>query len=236
VVSSGLAEVPVIRRMGLYVVGRLARRHGITVRLIRNSDSPGLRALVLVPAGLVSAEWVAAGAAAADPEPDPRPADPEPDPRVATADGDTMVIGGPTSDDRWKPPEPTVSAEGTGGAGGIETNGHALAEIGNFVGELTHNGAVDIPASGPSRPQQSDVDDPFGWFGATRTDRIDPLPKRVPRTNLQENLAAPPQPVDEDAQPAGRDAQRARSFLSSYQSGLEASRRDLTTESGDRTT
>lgn len=207
VVSSGLAEVPVIRRMGLYVVGRLARRHHITVRLIRNSDSPGLRALVLVPAGLVP------------------------------ADQDTKVIGGLTSDDQWKPPEPTASAEGTGDAGGNEPNGHALAEIGNFVGELTHNGAVDIPASGPSRPQQSDVDDPsFGWFGATRTDRIDPLPKRVPRTNLQENLAAPPQPVDEDAQPAGRDAQRARSFLSSYQSGLAASRRDLTTESGEQAT
>jgi hypothetical protein len=111
-----------------------------------------------------------------------------------------------------------------------------LAEIGDFVGALTHNDAVNIPGSGPSRPQQSDVDDPSsGWLGATRTDRIDSLPKRVPRTNLQENLAAPPRP-GEEAQPVGRDAQRTRSVLSHYQSGLAASRRDVTTESGEQST
>ncbi|HUQ59743.1 nitrate- and nitrite sensing domain-containing protein [Lentzea sp.] len=47
-------DVPVSRQMGLFVVGRLASRHGISVRLRgAGEDREGLRALVLVPAELV---------------------------------------------------------------------------------------------------------------------------------------------------------------------------------------
>ncbi len=53
--SSGTEEdVPVSRQMGLFVVGRLAERHGITVRLrAAGEDREGLRAFVLVPSELV---------------------------------------------------------------------------------------------------------------------------------------------------------------------------------------
>ncbi|WP_211122524.1 nitrate- and nitrite sensing domain-containing protein [Streptomyces yatensis] len=47
-------EVPTSRQMGLTVVGRLARRHGVTVELISERDTGGgLRAGVLVPARLM---------------------------------------------------------------------------------------------------------------------------------------------------------------------------------------
>jgi signal transduction histidine kinase len=54
-----LAEPPVVdvaasRRMGLFVVGRLALRHGIRVQL-RSQDAGGLTAMVLIPENLVVA-------------------------------------------------------------------------------------------------------------------------------------------------------------------------------------
>lgn len=53
--SSGTEDdVPVSRQMGLFVVGRLAARHGITVRLRGAGEGrEGLRAFVLVPSELV---------------------------------------------------------------------------------------------------------------------------------------------------------------------------------------
>jgi signal transduction histidine kinase len=55
-----LAEPPVVdvsvsRRMGLFVVGRLAGRHGVAVRLGGNEGEPGLTAMVAVPADLIQA-------------------------------------------------------------------------------------------------------------------------------------------------------------------------------------
>ena len=55
-----LAEPPVVdvsvsRRMGLFVVGRLAARHGVAVRLGGNEGEPGLSAVVTVPADLIQA-------------------------------------------------------------------------------------------------------------------------------------------------------------------------------------
>lgn len=48
-------DVSVARRMGLYVVARLAKRHDILVRLRNNEgDVPGLTALVVVPSTLLS--------------------------------------------------------------------------------------------------------------------------------------------------------------------------------------
>ncbi|MGH3436700.1 MAG: nitrate- and nitrite sensing domain-containing protein [Sciscionella sp.] len=51
--SGGTSDVPVSRRMGLFVVGRLAERHGMTVRLHGGSEIPGVRASIEVPSELV---------------------------------------------------------------------------------------------------------------------------------------------------------------------------------------
>ncbi|MEU6739045.1 nitrate- and nitrite sensing domain-containing protein [Streptosporangium sandarakinum] len=48
-----VVDVSVSRRMGLFVVGRLALRHGIRVQL-RQQDSGGLTAMILLPDSLVS--------------------------------------------------------------------------------------------------------------------------------------------------------------------------------------
>ena len=64
-------DVEVSRRMGLFVVATLAKRHDIQVRL-RSADGGGLVATVVVPAALVIEH------APADPEPLPAPVPPEP--------------------------------------------------------------------------------------------------------------------------------------------------------------
>ncbi|RCG30798.1 HAMP domain-containing protein [Sphaerisporangium album] len=61
-----VVDVSVSRRMGLFVVGRLALRHGIRVQL-RRGDSAGLIAMVLFPPQLIS---VVAGRAPAMPQRD----------------------------------------------------------------------------------------------------------------------------------------------------------------------
>ncbi|ANZ39262.1 hypothetical protein BBK82_27585 [Lentzea guizhouensis] len=90
-------DVPVSRQMGLFVVGRLAGRHGITVRLRSAGEGrEGLRAFVLVPAELVrshqEAELPAAPRHAALPQPKqapkpgqkpaPKPSQPQKQPHV----------------------------------------------------------------------------------------------------------------------------------------------------------
>ncbi|KAA2248737.1 HAMP domain-containing protein [Solihabitans fulvus] len=56
VTADGSEEVPTSRQMGLYVVGRLAGRHSISVRLAVSQQGEGLRALVLVPGELVRSQ------------------------------------------------------------------------------------------------------------------------------------------------------------------------------------
>ncbi|MFI6810841.1 nitrate- and nitrite sensing domain-containing protein [Nonomuraea sp. NPDC050328] len=48
-----IVDVAVARRMGLFVVGRLALRHGIQVQLRPREGGPGLTAMVLLPAVLI---------------------------------------------------------------------------------------------------------------------------------------------------------------------------------------
>ena len=51
-----MVDVSVSRHMGLFVVGRLATRHGITVRMRATGPAGGLTAEVSIPSGLISAE------------------------------------------------------------------------------------------------------------------------------------------------------------------------------------
>ncbi|GAB3500544.1 sensor histidine kinase [Amycolatopsis cihanbeyliensis] len=54
--ESASVDLATSRRMGLFVVGRLASRHGFGVTLHGGKDIAGVRATVTVPAGLVVAE------------------------------------------------------------------------------------------------------------------------------------------------------------------------------------
>ncbi|WP_052172634.1 sensor histidine kinase [Nocardia sp. BMG111209] len=51
----GLATLSADSRLGLFVVAQLATRHGISVRLT-DSDYGGIRAIVLIPAGLITTD------------------------------------------------------------------------------------------------------------------------------------------------------------------------------------
>ena len=67
-----IVDVSVSRRMGLFVVGRLAARHNIVVRLGANEGVHGLTALVTVPADLVQAGELGEYGPATDQVPVPR--------------------------------------------------------------------------------------------------------------------------------------------------------------------
>ena len=110
-------DVSVTRRMGLYVVARLAQRHGIEVRLRENEDiDGGVIARVVVPAELLadapSTEQVRRihAAEAARPQEDedlrtlppvessgPSPSWPEPEPEPATQSGGLVALEQPIS-------------------------------------------------------------------------------------------------------------------------------------------
>nr|WP_232376940.1 nitrate- and nitrite sensing domain-containing protein [Amycolatopsis aidingensis] len=87
-------DVEVSRRMGLYVVARLSRRHDIQVRLAESGQG-GITATVIVPAALLGAppppEEVPAAAAEPEPEPvqeaapEPEEVVPEPEPEPPPA-------------------------------------------------------------------------------------------------------------------------------------------------------
>jgi hypothetical protein len=53
--GAGVVDVSTARRMGLFVVGRLAARHGVRVKLFGGKEIVGLRASITVPAELVGA-------------------------------------------------------------------------------------------------------------------------------------------------------------------------------------
>lgn len=70
--SLGLSDVGEIPQTGFAVVGRFARRHGFTVDL-GMSPYGGVRAVVLVPSGLVETVALPEPVLAAQPDPEPEP-------------------------------------------------------------------------------------------------------------------------------------------------------------------
>ncbi|WP_018216749.1 sensor histidine kinase [Salinispora vitiensis] len=83
-------------RLGLFVVARLAARHGVRVRL-RGSESAALTAVVLIPDELVTEEPVPAGLGGGERErPEPRPVRREP-PRRSPAEPEPLALTDGTS-------------------------------------------------------------------------------------------------------------------------------------------
>ncbi|MBA3367263.1 MAG: sensor histidine kinase [Geodermatophilaceae bacterium] len=79
-----MVDVSVSRHMGLFVVGRLAARHGISVRMRATGPEGGLTAEVSVPSGLISAEAERPAQVVG------QPADAETNSSMATAGTSTM--------------------------------------------------------------------------------------------------------------------------------------------------
>lgn len=239
-------DVPVSRQMGLYVVGRLARRHGIRVVLETPPDG-GLLAVVQVPAELVKL----------GPAPRQSPALPIGTPSFAGlldtlsppqngSNGHTTSSGngvnGHTSVAAEVLGTPLVPDSGSEWAAfrgstirDLESDPHlAPTDFTWFIPEFTPDEAEpprSIPPSPAPPPAQAaqppsvpmapatDGSATYAYTGAG-------LPRRVPRAHAVPSLAQRPAPAPEPAAPPApsrtgtRNPSRARGFLNDYQSGI----------------
>jgi len=162
-------DVAVSRRMGLYVVSRLAHRHGIRVQL-RPHASGGLTAMVLIPESLLAQSPTLAGASSGGqndvytgPHPAPMPLNVFPmGPGHPSFPGPDAGSNGGWPVPPWPPdggwPEPT-----RGGGGVYETNDWAPPRM--PPGYHGDNGAEPPPRGAPDHRR------PMGYaYG----ERIDP--------------------------------------------------------------
>jgi signal transduction histidine kinase len=180
--SPPVVDASVSRRMGLFVVGRLAGRHGITVQLRRGDGGVGLWASVIMPPRLVrvASEAVEPPAAAVS-----RPAETNGFARdrgrvpalVAASFNDGDGVPAPRS-----VLEPDVDTTGGAQTNGHEPNGHGVQSAGqsapnDLPGDSDRSQRVSKPSTlaqpppappGPpaSLPADSSVDVPSAESGA----------------------------------------------------------------------
>ncbi|CAL9580762.1 hypothetical protein SUDANB145_05023 [Streptomyces sp. enrichment culture] len=234
-------DAPASRQLGLSVVGRLAGRHGIAVSLSPRPGARGLRARVLVPARLVTAHAQAqpqapfrtgrpgtgAGHPAAPPPTLPTrtrggrpdgaaPATYPPRKPFATA---TTTAGTP----RPAPPDRDAPHKTAGPPWfALAASATAARDTGDSTDAPAPRAAAERPALAVRRPAGGGAREPGRPADSTQAG----LPRRVPRT--------PPAParseraVPADGTAASRNASRAHSFLSSYQSGIRRAQPDQT--------
>jgi signal transduction histidine kinase len=227
--STDTEDVPVSRQMGLYVVGRLARRHSIAVSLEVVADD-GLLAVVHVPAELVK------------PGIGPvRPTD-----NGVVVDGAVLngtnghVTNGlvPSFAASDPPSGPVVGQpvepEWDSFAGGIGDTAVNLRPSG-FTWFNTRTGA-------PGRPPAPVPDQPAA--GPASFTAVG-LPRRVPRTHAVPSLVPPGShrsggpvrprtdvPSRGTAVSGQRDPARARGFLNDYQAGIRQGQSGPTADNG----
>ncbi|HEY0806765.1 MAG TPA: nitrate- and nitrite sensing domain-containing protein [Pseudonocardiaceae bacterium] len=236
-------DVPVSRQMGLYVVGRLARRHSIRVVLETPTDG-GLIAVVQVPTELIKP-----GVTSARPAPS-LPGEPVEVPSTATRNGTNG------------------HANGTNGHGPADLFGMPTAEPAVMSGDLSEWAAFTGPTIRDLAGDPNLAPTDFTWF-VPETDEAEPeqpspsaatpavpaapepashaytsvgLPRRIPRSHAVPGLveqqrpgsppptpAPAPTPAGTAAPTARRNPSRARGFLNDYQSGVRQGARQTTT-------
>jgi signal transduction histidine kinase len=230
-------DVPVSRQMGLYVVGRLAKRHGVSVSLQRVHEG-GLLAVVDVPSELVRP--------GTGPMRQAVEAAPVRDAVPAPTNGHDMNGLLPTFD---SPPPPPPVAPPTMRITPVTTSMPKTSEP-----EWVSFTGISIPEPNVSlRPTN------FTWFHPRDTDDepVAPptdytpvgLPRRVPHSHAlpstddmadgNGNGSHLPQPSQARAQQNGygsRNPKRARGFLDDYQAGIRQQQRrpDSASEHGPR--
>ncbi len=197
-------------RIGLFVVARLAARHGIKVTL-RDSVYDGIRATVLVPTALI--------AEATNP-------DAEPDPSTESARGvthaDPAWPTGARLPEGMKPLSiPRNSANRPGDSGWQATAGIGQLSVDDIV-------ASDLPTNGHNANPDSSTP-PEGSTPAPDSTTSEPPP--LPRRNRQANLA--PQlretqsriegEITEDPTPL-RTAEQSRGTMAAFQQGIKRAR------------
>ncbi|WP_433560639.1 sensor histidine kinase [Nocardia sp. CA-151230] len=138
-------------RLGLFVVSRLAARHGISVRL-SDSDYGGTRAIVLVPSGLIEGEL-----GAAEPRPEARPPQRRAElEQAATASSEFREAA--ASFDAWQPgpPEPYFPAPDTQVTAYLRPELPRRRRQEHLAPELAeHPAAEQAPAAAPASDERS---------------------------------------------------------------------------------
>ncbi|MFE3033977.1 nitrate- and nitrite sensing domain-containing protein [Streptomyces canus] len=184
-------------RLGMFVVARLANRHGIQVTL-RSSPYGGTTAIVLIPHEIVVREE--------EDEPEGRDA----------AKAKVTVTAGATAEEA-EGAEPAATSTGT-------EHGEVPAAVGpDTPGPEDPAGPVDAPDAGPAAGAVSgrSGSKPLPVARETavpRPDGLTPLPRRVPQTSLavelrEEAAACPEEDADEFT------ADHAASSLAGFQRG-----------------
>jgi signal transduction histidine kinase len=221
-------DVPVSRQMGLYVVGRLARRHSIRMVLETPKDG-GLVAVVQVPAELVKQSTGPVRPAPAEPATDGRFSGTFVETAPSNGNGHNGATNGHAKDD---------TPEWTGFRGPLIRDLTATLTPTDFTWFIPEPPAepTSPPAPAVAEPpaviqnamvQPAHVDEPVSYAYTSVG-----LPRRVPRSHAVPGLvdrptaapAAAPPPVARPPAGAGeaprRNPTRARGFLNDYQAGV----------------
>ncbi|WP_018222885.1 sensor histidine kinase [Salinispora pacifica] len=188
-------------RLGLFVVARLAARHGVRVRL-RPSESAGLTAVVLIPDELITEEPLPAGLAGGERErPESRAVRREP-PRRSSAE-----------------PEPLALADSTS----VPTAGESA---GTDAGPVPVEVAGEIDGL-PRRVRRRPAGAPRSRMGAAAPDGATTETRRL-RPTVAEPMARQPagdgrQSLSSD--PTPRSPEEARRIMAALQAGTTRGRR-----------
>ncbi|MEU3888355.1 nitrate- and nitrite sensing domain-containing protein [Streptomyces sp. NPDC029041] len=203
-------------RLGMFVIGRLAHRHGIAVTL-RSSPYGGTTAIVLIPHEIV------VGEPAEDAVPEQRAAaGTGPDGPAAPA-GPRGTVGG--AKDGGAPEDGPGAADGRG-ARDAEPSG-APQRAGTPAG--TASAAVAVRALRPLVTARTASAAPSaGREVLPRRDGLAPLPRRVPQTSLVEELREEAAPAADDGALDDFTAEAAASSLAGFQRGTLRARDDDT--------
>ncbi|GAA3776316.1 nitrate- and nitrite sensing domain-containing protein [Streptomyces phyllanthi] len=217
-------------RLGMFVIARLATRHGIVVTL-RSSPYGGTTAIVLIPHDIVVQETFDEPA---DEPVDERPVAPAGDGRDAQDAADPQDASGSPAADAG----PAGPAKVLISAAVVDEQTVAGTPVSDTPvnGERTREQAPDAspaapartgdrtPAKALSRPApRTAVPAP----GRARGDGLAPLPRRVPQTSLAAELREDTGPDQDDEDPFDDfTAERAASSLACFQRGTLQARDD----------
>jgi signal transduction histidine kinase len=213
-------DVEVSRRMGLFVVGRLAARHGIRVRL-RQAQPRGLSALVWLPPTVAEPESAL---------PNPLRRHPGADAPAAAARASAPVpsvpLGAPLS----------LAAPPSSGAGGVMTPEVTSRPARQGWFRRGDKAAGSTGAQPPADPRASRADEDFraapaGGSPAVGATTAAGLPARGPNANLipgqrGERQAVPPGAGQQAVRARRRSPEEVRSRLAEFQRGARQGRSD----------
>jgi len=152
--ASPRVDASVSRRMGLFVVGRLASRHGIGVTMRRGGDGVGLTAAVAMPSRLVcAAESMAAGADEGALVPGPTNGSvPRHGPGGAVGVQNELTGGASTPFNGTTSSGPTSTGPGGTGPGGNGVYGPGTDPLGDRAPTPPPGAAPELPRRTPDPP------------------------------------------------------------------------------------